>query len=96
MYETSVSGIRAAEERLNVSAHNTANLNTKDARALRITQESRPRAAGVEADVVITDQRPDITTESIEQLYTIQSLRANAAAFKTQDEIDTSTIDLFE
>jgi len=96
MYEASVSGISAAEERMAVSAHNTANINTSSAKAQRIRQQAMPRSSGVRADMVITNQRPDIITETVEQIYSPHSLRAHVAAFKTQDEIETSTIDLFE
>lgn len=80
---------------MQVSAHNTANLSTEDARAQRVTQQELPHSSGVQASVVITESRPDIITESVEQIYTPQSLRANVNAVKTENEMQQEALDLF-
>ena len=94
MYEASVSGIRAASVRMDVSAHNTANLNTKDAMAYRVRQSERRNYGGTSTTVYRTDKRPDLLDETVEQMSVKHYMKANVSALKTQDEMHGTVIDL--
>ena len=95
MYEASISGIQADELRMEVSAHNTANLNTEEARAQRVVQQEAPRSSGVQTQIITSDGAPELITETIEQIYTPSSLRANVTAVRSQDEMQQMALDLF-
>ena len=94
MMEASISGIQAAGLRMEVSAHNTANLNTEGARAQRVRQSERPDQGGTTAEVEQTDSPPELLEETVEQLTTAHYLKANTKALRTQDEMLGTMIDL--
>ena len=94
MMEASLSGIQAAGLRMEVSAHNTANLNTENARAQRVRQSERPDQGGTTADVEQTDSPPELLEETVGQMTTAHYLKANAKALRTQDEMLGTMIDL--
>ena len=94
MMEASISGIQAAGLRMEVSAHNTANLNTEGARAQRVRQSERPDRGGTTAEVEQTDHPPELLEETVEQMTTAHYLKANAKALRTQDEMLGTMIDL--
>lgn len=94
MMDASISAVNAAEMRMAVSAHNTANLNTEDARAQRVSLQEAPDRGGVEATVETVEAPPDILTETIEQINVDNYLQGNLAAVRTQDQMTGSVIDL--
>jgi flagellar hook protein FlgE len=94
MLDASTSGIIAAGLRMDVSAHNTANLNTDGARAQRVRQSELPDQGGTRAEVVQTDSPPELVEETVEQMTTAHYLKANAKALRTQDEMLGTMIDL--
>ena len=94
MIEASISGVRAAEERMSASAHNVANLNTEEARALRVRLSERANRGGVDARTERTEERPDLAEETVEQMSARNYLKANANAIRTQDEMLGTLLDI--
>ncbi|NCC52551.1 MAG: flagellar basal body rod protein [Spartobacteria bacterium] len=94
MYDASISAINAASLRMDVSAHNMANLNTEDALAQRVSLSEQYRQGGVRADVYTSTARPDLLTETVEQLAVDHYLQGNIEAVRAQDEMTGSIIDL--
>jgi len=94
MYDASISAVGAASMRMDVSAHNMANLNTEDALAQRVSLSARQNKGGVNADVYTTNRKPDLLTETVEQINVDNYLQGNLEAIKTQDQMTGSIIDL--
>ena len=94
MYDASISAVGAASMRMGVSAHNMANLSTEDALAQRVSLTARQNQGGVNADVYTTNRKPDLLTETVEQMNVDHYLQGNLEAIKTQDQMTGSIIDL--
>ena len=77
------------------SAHNTANINTEDARATRVTARELQNRAGVETMSVRTEAHPEMVIETVEQMESHHQLKANVAVERTQHEMTGEVIDLF-
>jgi flagellar hook protein FlgE len=92
-YETSMSGIRAALVRLQVSANDVANANTDGHADHRVVNRSRA-AGGVDANVEGTDRSVSLEEEAVEGIVAGHEVRANAAVLRTRVEMDQSLIDL--
>ena len=88
-----LSGMNAAQTRLNVSAHNIANLNTAGARRQEITQTAQPEG-GVRASVG-TASAPGSALEDdvVSQLQAKHAFLANLAVFKTHDRTAGALLD---
>jgi type III secretion system FlhB-like substrate exporter len=94
MMEASISAIRAADTGMAVSAHNVANMMTKEARAQRVAIQEQPNLGGVRAQVQTTDQRPDLMHETAVQIATDSYFQGNMTALKTQNDMMGQVIDL--
>ena len=92
-YDTSVSGIRAAMTRLNVSANDVANVNTEGYTGRRVVNREL-RAGGVQATVEDTQDRVLIEEEIVEQIVAKHELKANAVALRTQADMDDTVLDV--
>lgn len=105
---SSVSGIRAAFKMLDVSAHNTANMDTDGFKRQTATLQETG-----EGGVVVTIGRDtssgrlyrsngtlveasnvNYADEAVSQIITRHYLSANIAAFKTADEMEKSLLDI--
>ena len=83
------SGLAAQSTRLQVSAHNTANLNTRDFTPQRVALQEAP--GGVSA-IVESDPTPDVdlTTEVATQLSAARAYEANLAVLQAGvEQLDT-------
>jgi flagellar basal-body rod protein FlgC len=96
---TAVQGFVASQQRLNKSAHNTANINTENYQPLEIKQASKS-PAGVEAytyrSSIITGSKDgvDLVTEKLDEILSLSSGRANISVIKAADEMIGSIVDL--
>lgn len=89
------SGVRSAELRLAVSAHNVANVATCSFRPLRVTQASVDgggTAARVHTD--FSAQGVDLAREFVEQMRAGSQLRASLRLFETASETRGRLVDL--
>ena len=83
---TNISALSVSNQRLAVSSHNLANLNTQDYKALRSHQVESPSGAP-ELHVERSDQAVDIVHERLEHIQTIYDLKAQISILKTEDEM---------
>lgn len=84
---TALSGMNAAQTRLNVAAHNVANLNTQVFTRQQVVQTTQPDG-GVASSVTRADTpgaAPE--TDLVAQLQAKNAFLANLAVFKTQDKL---------
>lgn len=91
--EASISGIRAALVRLDVSANDVANANTDGHTNHRVVNRSRA-GGGVDASVEQTDQPVSLEEETAERIIAAHELRADAAVLRTQSAMDETILDL--
>ncbi len=89
-----LSGMQAAQTRLQSSAHNVANLGTEGFRRQEVRQ-SPQAGGGVSAEVVRTSA-PDsaLVQDMLDQLQAKNALLANLAVFKTQDKLAGALLDM--
>ena len=106
---TAASGLTANQRRLQISAHNTANLNTKNFKKSRASLKEG-KHGGVEATVRKEEvpgtptQETDpsdgasanveIAEETVEQISARRGFKANAQVIRTQDEMLGKLLDL--
>jgi hypothetical protein len=87
------SGLVLDQRRLEASAHNTANLNTRPSAALRVeTQEGAQ--GGVEGTVVAGEGPSSPVVESVEQIALTQQAVALKKALQAQSEMVGKLLDL--
>ena len=106
---TSLSALHAAVERLNLSAHNTANANTDGFKTLEATlkegkeggvvvsiEESGEEAAAyqVAGSGAVEPSNADYVDEAVEQSIVEELFLANLEALKAADEADESILDI--
>ena len=77
-------GMRSAERRLAVSAHNVANLRTEDFRPFEANQRSLPEGSGSEVIVRQEDlfRAADLVEETVEQILASTQFQASFGAFE--------------
>ncbi len=91
--ETALSGMRAAQQGVQVAAHNVANLGTPDAQRLQL-QRTPVEQGGVETSVTATD--PDPTAPLGDLLAAraeVVGFAANATVIRRQDQMLGSLLD---
>lgn len=91
--ETALSGMRAAQQGVQVAAHNVANVATPDAQRLQL-QRGAAGQGGVETTVVAADPAPpaplgDLLAAKAE----VVAFAANAAVIRRQDQMLGSLLD---
>lgn len=108
--DTAASGIAAAQRKLEVSAHNIANLNTDEFKKGRVSQEESV-TGGVETHVgrvserghvrqtpegdLVEGSNVNLAEEMVTLLEAEHSLKANINALETADEMERSLLDIF-
>ena len=108
--DTSLSGIAAAQKKLDVAAHNIANSDTDGFKKSRVSQEESI-GGGVETKVGRVSERGHVrqtpegdevegsnvklAEEMITLLEAEQSLKANINALETEQEMERSLLDIF-
>ncbi len=90
-----VSGMSAAQLRLQTSAHNIANLSTDGFRRQQVQQSSNP-LGGVRASVTQARQPGhSLETDVVAQLQAKNDFLASLAVFRTSDRVTGSLLDAF-
>ena len=105
-----LSGMRAHQQRLAASAHNTANLHTDAFKRQRIIAQERS-AGGVQTRLDTVELSPearraaqtvdgvqnnvDTAAEAVERIAAREGFRSNAQALLAQDRLMKSLLDLF-
>lgn len=89
-----LSGMNAAQTQLRASAHNVANLHTKDFSRQEVTLRAQPQG-GVSVGVT-TAAQPDHSLEGdvVAQLQAKNAFLANLAVFKTHDKMAGTLLSL--
>ncbi|HAA78699.1 TPA: hypothetical protein DCE37_26675 [Candidatus Latescibacteria bacterium] len=107
--KTSLSGARFAQENLNVSANNTANLDT-DSLAAQRASAIESRGGGV-TTIIDTPPHPNgqqslaealpraqnnisLAQETVNRIAAVRTFEANASVIRTQDQLSQSLLDL--
>ncbi len=98
---TALSGMRAAQLRLDSSAHNVANLQTPDFRRQLVTQTDRPDHGGVDAQVdreAATQASAGggfgrLAEDLVEQRLSLYSFKANLRTVQAHDRMLGALLD---
>ena len=90
---TSLSGIRAAHQRVNTTAHNLANSNTQEFRANR-TLQSENTGGGTQARVEQTQQSTSVSDELVELTLAKHHANASARVFETALDLQGTLLDI--
>lgn len=91
--ETALSGMRAAQQGVQVAAHNVANLASPDAERLQV-QHSAGEQGGVETTVTTTDPDPSAPLgDLLAARAEVVAFAANAAVIRRQDQMLGSLLD---
>lgn len=89
----SISGINAAQTRLQASAQNIANLNIPDSRQQDAVQSAQAQG-GTSARIVTTDNTiANVETDMVQQLQARNSFLVNLSVFRTSDQMMGSLLD---
>ena len=82
------SGLQAAQQRLQASAHNVANLQTEGFHRVEVRQQAREDGGGVDASTRRAEQ-PGAALEAdvVDQLAAKNAFVANLAVFRTSDRM---------
>ncbi|EYC52409.1 flagellar basal body rod protein [Hylemonella gracilis str. Niagara R] len=89
-----ISGLQAAQLRLDSAAHNVANLNTNGFRRQTVTQADLPDLSGTRASVGKAEQEGvALEAEVVEQMSATYAFKANLKSIQTQDDVLGSLLD---
>ena len=89
------SGMQAAQQQLQASAHNVANTQTEGFRRLQVDQQARPDGGGVDARTERVPQ-PGVSLEAevVNQLAARNAFAASAHVFRTADRMAGVLLDV--
>lgn len=88
-----LSGMQAAQVRLQASAHNVANLATEGFRRQEVQQSAQAKG-GVSTEVVRAEvPGSDLVRDVIEQLQARNAFLANLSVFKASDKLTGTLLD---
>jgi flagellar hook-associated protein FlgK len=91
---TALSGLSAAQLRLDASAHNVANAQTPGFRRQQVVQQAQA-AGGVQASVQTAELAgDDLATDLVQQKVALYSFKANLHVLQTEDEMLGSLLDV--
>ncbi|WP_313571281.1 flagellar basal body protein [Comamonas terrigena] len=86
------SGLQAAQQRLNASAHNVANQQTEGFRRQHVAQQAVPEG-GVTAKTVRGQQGVALEQEAVEQISASYAYLANLQVLRTNDRMQGALLD---
>lgn len=90
------SGMQAAQQRLQASAHNVANVQTEGFTRLEVVQQARSEAGGVDAATRrAASVGVSLESEVVDQLSARNAFVANAAVFRTADRMAGALLDIY-
>lgn len=88
------SGLQAAQQKLNSSAHNVANMNTQGFRSVEVSQEAVEPQGGVRTRTGRAAQEGvALEKEAVDQMEATYSFSANLQVMKTQERMLGSLLD---
>ena len=83
-----LSGVHAADLRLDASAHNVANLTTDGVRPLQVTQEERPTGGShARIDQAASPRPVERIHEAVEQLRASYQYKASLRVLAVEDDL---------
>lgn len=90
------SGLRAAQLRLDASAHNVANMNTPGYRRETVAQQNAPGSAGVQAALQQEPQARGVALEeeAVEQISAAHAFKASLQVIRQEDRMLGSLLDV--
>ncbi len=88
-----LSGLRASETRIAVTANNTANATTPGFKAQQ-TQQTARAGGGVDVDVVDTQNEVSLDQEVANSQIASYDFKANIKVLQKQQEMDKSLLDI--
>lgn len=92
-FSIGLSGLNAAQLRLDSAAHNVANLQTPGFRRQQVLQQAQPEG-GVQAEIAAERQAGgSLEADVVEQRSAAYSFQANLRTVKVQDEVLGSLLD---
>ncbi|MBI5639467.1 MAG: hypothetical protein HZA17_03480 [Nitrospirae bacterium] len=95
LFGIATSALRALSTRLNVTAHNIANLNTEDFRPSKTTiNEDKNNGVYVTISRNSQAEEVDIAGEMTELIITESSFKANLKTLRTAEETEKSVLDI--
>ncbi|MDH1291628.1 flagellar basal body protein [Comamonas terrigena] len=86
------SGLQAAQQRLNASAHNVANQQTEGFRRQQVAQQAVPEG-GVTAQTARGQQGVALEQEAVEQISASYAYLANLQVLRTNDRMQGALLD---
>ena len=93
-----LSGLRAAQQRLDSSAHNVANVMTPDFKRQGVAQSAQPGLGGVQTQITRqttpSDGMDHLADDMVEQRVSLYSFKANLQTVQAQDEMLGSLLDI--
>lgn len=90
------SGMQAAQQRLQASAHNVANAQTEGFTRLEVVQQSRSEVGGVDAATRRAESvGMSLESEMVDQLSARNAFVANATVFRTADRMAGALLNIY-
>jgi flagellar hook protein FlgE len=90
----SLSGMNAAQVRLNATGHNVANLLTDGFRRERVAQATTPEGGVSTSLSQVSEPGSALETDMVEQLQAKNSFLANLSVFRTSDRMMGALLDI--
>lgn len=100
LLNTAISGLRVAGQRANVAANNIVNVNTPDFNADTVQQKtivtsSQPSGGSrVEAQIIASEQSPDLASEIVNLIEAEIAYKANAETLRVAEDLAEELIDI--
>ncbi|KQU80752.1 MULTISPECIES: flagellar basal body protein [unclassified Rhizobacter] len=92
-FSIGLSGLNAAQLRLDSAAHNIANTQTAGFRRQQVVQQARPEG-GVQADIAPpAESGGSLEADIVDQMSAAYSYKANLRTLQVQDEVLGSLLD---
>ena len=92
-FSIGLSGLNAAQLRLDSAAHNVANAQTPGFRRQQVLQQAQPEG-GVQAEIAAQRQTGgSLEADAVEQMSASYTYQANLRTVKVQDEVLGSLLD---
>lgn len=89
-----LSGMNAAQTRLNAAAHNVANVQTEPFRREQVVQQTQP-SGGVSTSLTrASNMGAALETDMVDQMQASSSYLANLAVFRTSDRMLGALLDM--
>lgn len=89
-----ISGLQAAQLRLDSAAHNVANLNTPGFRRQTVTQQDAPNLSGTRTSLgKAKEEGVALEGEVVDQMSASHAFTANLKTLKTRDQMLGSLLD---